>query len=430
MDNLKSYLSVYRSIENKAERFRFMLLHCFVFSLPYDITYSSAILILLAVTTFFDLSFEKVKTIPNTFFMFQVVYFLSLSGYLFSLHRSHAGFILEKQMALFIFPLLIPLAVQLNEDRIKSLLITLSASTFIAISYLFICLVWNVIFDLEVPFLSTLSSGIFFNHQFSKPLHIHAGYLSLYVALSIVFIIRHFKRNLDVFLKISMLFVLILLFMGLFFLASRNSIIAISFLLLFVMPFFRLKKRLFYFIGISVLLALSFFVLNKVPYLKERFSSEMVLDMNSNFGTNTADHFKVLEPRFDRWLAAVELIKKSPLIGYGTGDEEGMLKTGFMQKGLYISYLMEFNAHNQYLSILLKHGIIGLLIFLIAFFYYFSIAIKKRDFMYLSFLLLFTIGFLTENLLDANKGIFYFALFNCLFAYQYLGLNANSKKYS
>ncbi len=314
MDNVGVYLKPYTSIKNQAERFRFMLMQFFVFTLPFDMIFSSAILILLAVLTFFDLSYEKLKSIPKSFFIFQIVYLLSLSGYVYSYHKSHAGFILEKQMALFLFPLIMPLAIKLNQNKIKFTLITLSISTFFSILYLFVCVVWNVLFDLQVPFFSTLSSGIFFNHQFSQPLAIHAGYLSLYVSLSIVFIIKNFKKEFSFSFKLLLLIILIILLAGLFFLASRNSIIAVSFVLLFVMPFFRLKKKLTYFAMITVVIFISFFILNKVPYLKERFSSEMILDMNSSLAMNTANNFKVLEPRFDRWLATLELIKKSPLI--------------------------------------------------------------------------------------------------------------------
>jgi len=425
MPNIGVYITTYTGIKNKAEQFRFMLMQCFVFTLPFDMIFSSALLILLAVTTFFDLSYEKVKSIPKPFIIFQVVYLLSLSGYVYSFHKSNAGFILEKQMALFLFPLIIPLAINLNQDKIKFTLITLSISSFFSILFLFTCVFWNVLFDLQVPFFSTLSSGMFFNHQFSQPLGIHAGYLSLYVSLSIVFIIRNFKKEFNPSFKVLLVAILMVLLVGLFFLASRNSIIAVSFILLFVMPFFRLKKKAVYFALITLAVFLSFLILNKVPYLKERFSSEMILDMNSSLGMNTANNFKVLEPRFDRWLATIELIKKSPLIGFGTGDEEQMLKTAYMKHGLYISFLLEFNAHNQYLSILVKHGLIGLVVFLAALFYYFKLAIASRDFMYISFLLLICIGFFTENILDANKGIFFFAFFNALFGFKCLLLNQN-----
>ncbi|MEI6020440.1 MAG: O-antigen ligase family protein, partial [Bacteroidota bacterium] len=313
-----------------------------------------------------------------------------------------------------------------DEANLKTSLQTLSVAVLLALMFLFASVCWEVVFDLQLPISSTLSSGLYFNHQFSKPLAIHAGYLSLYVALAIVFIIRSYKRQNSIQNKMLVLGAVFILFVGLFFLASRNAILVVSFILLFVMPFFRLKKKLWYFSVVLILIALTLSVLNKVPYLKQRFSSEMVMDLNSNIGFTGIENFKVLEPRFDRWLAALDLVKHSPILGYGTGDEEAMLKTAYIHNGLYISYILEFNAHNQYLSILIKHGIIGLLILLLSLLYYLKLAVQSRDFMYLSFLLLIGIGFFTENILDANKGIFFFAVFNTFFGYKCL-MKGNSR---
>jgi len=91
-----------------------------------------------------------------------------------------------------------------------------------------------------------------------------------------------------------------------------------------------------------------------------------------------------------------------------------------LKKNLFISYMENFNSHNQYLSYLLKHGILGFLLFVGAFVYYLRLGFKHRSFMYVAFLLLLLIGFYTENILDSNKGIVFFAFFNTFFGYLYL----------
>src|SRR5690606_1021079 len=94
-----------------------------------------------------------------------------------------------------------------------------------------------------------------------------------------------------------------------------------------------------------------------------------------------------------------------------------MLKTEYKKKGHVISYLDNYNVHNQYLSILIKHGIVGLIFFLGIFYYFFKVSIQSKYFMYFIFLFGICFFFLTENVLDANKGIFFFAVFNTLFGY-------------
>jgi len=86
-----------------------------------------------------------------------------------------------------------------------------------------------------------------------------------------------------------------------------------------------------------------------------------------------------------------------------------------------------YDSHNQYLAYGIKGGVFGLVFFLIAVFYSLSIAIKNKSFIYLSFILLFAISCLTEDVLESNKGIFFFAFFNTFFACYTVGPN-NQKK--
>jgi O-antigen ligase len=85
-----------------------------------------------------------------------------------------------------------------------------------------------------------------------------------------------------------------------------------------------------------------------------------------------------------------------------------------------ISYRLEFDAHNQYLSVAIKHGLLGLLIFIAMFIYFIKLAVSSNDFIYFSLTLVLLIGFFTEDIMESNKGIFYFAFFNTLFGYQIL----------
>jgi len=407
------------NFENKAEKLRFVVLLLFVFALPFDIFYSNITFITLCATTLVDTNLKKIKQIPKQFWLFQLIYFLTATGYFYSNHKSVAAFLLERQLLILFFPLIIPLAVKLTDARIRFIMVSFVIATLSAICYLFASMCYSVIFVMQLPFLKTIFSGAFFNHQFSNPLNIHAGYLSLYVSLSIFHIVFLFKKASTYQTRILITFSLIVLFAGLFFLAARNSIIATLIILLFVFPLFKIKNKIRY-IAVSVsILLVSFFAISQISYLKARFSSALIIDIKPLAG-NSNIQYQGAEPRFERWVGAFDLIKKSPLIGYGTGDEIAMLRTRYLKRELYISYLESFNAHNQYISYLIKNGILGFCVFLIAFIYYLFLAIKHRDFLYLSFLLLLLIGFYTENILDANKGIIFFAFFNTCFGYNIL----------
>ena len=416
MKNLSLYIDAFTGIHEKTEKLRFFLILMLVFSLPFDLFYSSVILIGLFTTTLIDLNKEKIRRIPRQVWIFQLVYLLSIAGYFYSSHKNVAGFLLERQLSIFLLPIVLPIAVEIDQRKLELLLRTLALSCFVTLAYLFAHMVYAIHWNLKLPLLHTALSGAFFNHQFSRPVGIHAGYLSLYVALSIFYLVQVYTRISGSFgLRSVLIGALGVLFLGLFFLASRNTVIGTFFILIFISPLYNSKNKLRY-ISVSLLCFMSGFLLIKnTPYLHDRFSVELITDIKPR--KNGAVNLNSAEPRYERWKGAYALIKRSPLIGYGTGDEIEMLRTEYVKRDLFISYIERFNAHNQYLSYLIKNGVLGLCVFLFAFGYFFYLAMRSRNFMYMSFLILLVIGFYTENILDANKGIIFFALFNTFFGY-------------
>ena len=74
-------------------------------------------------------------------------------------------------------------------------------------------------------------------------------------------------------------------------------------------------------------------------------------------------------------------------------------------------------AHNQYLSIALAFGFLGLAYFLFALFYPAWRERKSGDFMFWIFMGIFLISMLTEDTLETPAGSSFFALFYCLFLF-------------
>jgi len=126
-----------------------------------------------------------------------------------------------------------------------------------------------------------------------------------------------------------------------------------------------------------------------------------------------------VEPRLERWKITANLISKSPIIGYGAGSEIQLLQQQYFAKKFYSSFLHHLNSHNEYLSFLIKSGIWGLAVYLATLVYGFKKAIRKRDVVFFSFMVLIAIVSLSENILDVDKGvIFYSFFFSFLFLQQ------------
>ncbi len=401
--------------KRKTEWLLFSLMGLFVFGLPYDRFYSSLALITLIAVAVFNFSTGVFKRIPPAFWVFQIPWLLAAAGYYYSSDRGLAGSLMERQSAILMMPLLIPLALEATRQRSEALLKILMVSAIVVVTYL-LCNTIYLYIVLHLKSAGSIFSGVFFNHSFSKPLGIHAGYLSMYIALSIFYSVYRFTRETQVNKKIVFLGITIFLLAGIFFLASRNTIIATFFILLFVLPFYQREKKILYFGASLVIVVLVTLAITNIDYLRSRFSVEMISEIKA-LENGASVNYNTLEPRVERWKGAMELIRHSPVTGYGTGDEIKMLRTQYIKRGLFISYTENFNAHNQYLSYLIKNGIIGFVIFVAAFGYFVFLALRARDFVYLAFLILLLFGFYTENILDANKGIFFFAFFNTFLGY-------------
>ena len=124
-----------------------------------------------------------------------------------------------------------------------------------------------------------------------------------------------------------------------------------------------------------------------------------------------------LTQRFEFWKAAVGIIKENILIGVGTGDLEQAFDLQYdkMKSPLFKEWRL--HSHNQYLSIAVSFGIIGLVWFLITLIYPMFICKKTSDYLYVTFFLIAVVSFLTEDTLETQAGVTFFAFFNSFFLF-------------
>jgi O-antigen ligase len=94
-----------------------------------------------------------------------------------------------------------------------------------------------------------------------------------------------------------------------------------------------------------------------------------------------------------------------------------VLKEKYLDKKLYTSYSLEMNTHNQYLGYLLRAGIFGLAVYLFTLGFGYYTAIKYRDLLFLGFMTIVAITSVSENILEVNKGIFFYSFFFSFFVF-------------
>ena len=124
-----------------------------------------------------------------------------------------------------------------------------------------------------------------------------------------------------------------------------------------------------------------------------------------------------LTQRFEFWKAAVGIIKENLLIGVGTGDIAKAFELQYDKMNSPLQKEWRLRSHNQYLSIGVAFGILGLIWFLITLFYPMIIMNKQFDYLYVTFLIIAVISFLTEDTLETQAGVTFFAFFNSFFLF-------------
>jgi len=142
---------------------------------------------------------------------------------------------------------------------------------------------------------------------------------------------------------------------------------------------------------------------------RERYVTELTSDLSP------AKSGEAVDSRVARWSVIVDLIGKKPVTGYGAGTEIGLLHNSFFEHKLYNSFLHDLNSHNEYLSFMLKSGIIGLLIYVATLAFGLTISIQQRDPLFFAFMLMVITVSFSENLLDVDKGIIYYVFFFSFF---------------
>ena len=121
-----------------------------------------------------------------------------------------------------------------------------------------------------------------------------------------------------------------------------------------------------------------------------------------------------LSQRIEYTRASFYLIKQHPLFGVGTGDIPEAYHRAYDELNSPLEEQFRHRAHNQYLSITVGFGFIGLLIFLVTLLYPFCSKKCYRSYLYTIFLAIALLSMLPEDTIETQAGVTWFALFNSL----------------
>jgi O-antigen ligase len=152
-------------------------------------------------------------------------------------------------------------------------------------------------------------------------------------------------------------------------------------------------------------------LLFSLPFTRERF--RLLLTYNDVIYENSVNS------REEIMRSGMQMAADNIFTGTGSGDVTSDLVEYYKQNNFQQGVKGRYNAHNEYLQVLLETGFAGLIFFILIFIYSIRHALQRRNFIYLTFLLLFMINIATESMLKTQSGVVFYAVFNSLLGLKY-----------
>ncbi|HLG34660.1 MAG TPA: O-antigen ligase family protein [Bacteroidia bacterium] len=143
---------------------------------------------------------------------------------------------------------------------------------------------------------------------------------------------------------------------------------------------------------------------------------QMFIEYNTFVEGGNPSGYSVAQ-RAEYWKAALGIFKENIFFGVGTGDIVHAYPSQYEKMNSRLEPNLRLRAHNQYLTFAATFGIFGLLYFIFALTFPMRSLKKSRDFLYLTFWIVAVLSMISEDTLETQAGVTFFAFFNCLFLF-------------
>jgi hypothetical protein len=125
--------------------------------------------------------------------------------------------------------------------------------------------------------------------------------------------------------------------------------------------------------------------------------------------------------RIEFWHASLRIIGKHFWFGTGTGDIDNAFKAEYDEMKTSLTENVRWRSHNQYLSIFVALGFTGFLVFIIVLLAPGILTGMFRDYFYAVFMVVLLLSMLTEDTLESQAGVTFYAFLTSLFLFARTG---------
>lgn len=168
----------------------------------------------------------------------------------------------------------------------------------------------------------------------------------------------------------------------------------------------------------------------KMNIIEKRFEEIKWEISNYKFDANPNGHS--LTMRFEFWETGLHIIRKNWLIGVGPGDVKNAFEKAYDELNSSLNPQNRMRSHNQFIETGVAFGLVGMVYFFILLLFPFREKWARIDFLYISFFITVVLSFITEDTLETQAGITFYAFFTCflIFLRQFEKPNSNPQNSS
>lgn len=371
----------------KEKDYSFIALTVSLFLLPLSINLSTfALVVSLGLKVFQILFFKqkifKVKSLRVSSIIGLFFFIFIIINSIIQNNIEYTISVFENQFSHLVLLIFIPFLLRGKKENVV-LCYSLFLGVIVACSYVFIAtFILNISFDRDA---------------FERILDIHHTYLAMYILFFINFLLIIFfdgYKNNNTLKKAIYTIAISLGFLIIFMLNSKVSIVIFA-------------------VIVGGYLIISFSKNNALKYLLVFLILTLCIVVFNN--KLNISYKNALDFRQEIWVQSVNSIKENIFFGNLKMLEKDVLNYKHYISGKYYLMDSDLNTHNQYLSILLKYGIIGFLILML---YPVNLVntlnkstTKKTMKEVVGFVVILLMIFYIENVLDRHHGIVFFAIF-------------------
>lgn len=343
--------------------------------------------------------------------LFIAFYLIHVLGMVYTSDVNSGWFDLQVKLSLLVFPVVL-----VSEGKMDSK----KQRTF----------VWSFIAGLIVNGLICLGYAIWkyfalglFEFQYSQfSIFLHPSYFSMYIDMAVVFIFYILTESGDLGKREKILFYIAFFFLEfiIVLLQSKAGLIVSSLVIIVGLVRYLMKespraKTILLLGAIAGLYYVSYHYI--ITSGRSRILSARDILMKDQISDTTGESTQV---RLYVWKAGLEIVKRKPLLGTGTGASRGALVKEYEKDGMTGALEKKLNAHNQYIQCALSLGIPGLLLFLFTLLWPLYMCYKEKRFVYAAFICIFMINILVESMLETQGGTMFYGLFNSLLMFNFV----------